>query len=279
MTAPAKSTPAKSTPAPAVPIKETAKSGTDNRIPTALSTNSILADFCKQYLNVVDEIAKYNADVLSEKDSEWTAAKVMEKARAFASPTDANEKPKPEIKKLVDDFEKAAVALSNARKAVIEATSKELGITLSATSERNPELEAPLKEKRKLANEIGNQLGMIAKMTTDASASDSVTEFLSKNPLPAVGRDQVRTFGNDGKSTPKYRVTVTVTDIDGAVKVQEDGFTKTALALTKLYERGKAPKSDDLRAAWEKAGNTSENTVQPTVEFDDNKLHFVIKKK
>lgn len=285
MTTPTKSTATKSAtppakPAPAPVDKVADKPVGEQRIPETLSSNSILADFCKQYLSVFDEIANYNKEVLAERDSEWTAAKVMEKARELGRPTDANVKPKENVKNALEKFESLVTELAKARKAVLDVTSGELGITLSATAERNPELEAPLKEKRKLAVEIGTQLGMIAKMTTDENASSAVEEFLGKNPLPAIGRDQARTFGGDGgKSTPKYRVTVVVTDKDGNEKVKEDGFTKTALALTKLYERGKAPKSDTLREVWEKAGNTSEKTVQSPVTFEDNNLHYTITKK
>jgi hypothetical protein len=250
----------------------------DKRIPATLSRNSILADFCRQYLSVFDEISSYNSEVLAEKDSEWTAGKVMEKARDFASPENPADV-KENIKAVWEEFERAAAEHAKARKAVLEATSKELGITLSATTERNPEIEGPMKERRKLAIEIGTQLGTIAKMTTDEKASAAVTEFLAGNPLPAIGRDQTRTFGSDEKSTPKYRVHVTVSDKDGNVKVSEAGFTKAALALTKLYERGKAPKSDTLRDAWEKAGNSADKTVTNPVEFDDNELHYVITKK
>jgi len=282
MTAPAK-TNEKSTPATSnVPAaKATEKKGPDTRIPNLLSKNSILGDFCQRYIDVFDEITEYNKEVLAERDSEWNAGKVLEKARELARPTDKNVAPNDEIKSAIEAYENAVNALAQARKSVLDRTSKELGITLSATADRNPEIEAPLKEKRKVAIEIGTQLSMIAKMTSDENASEAVTTFLSENALPAIGRDQTRTFGNDGKSTPKYRVHVKVTK-DGQEVVSEDGFTKAALALTKPvlgYERGKAPKSDVLREVWEKAGNTGEKTVAPTVEFDDNGLHFVITKK
>jgi hypothetical protein len=253
------------------PVKET-------RIPTALAKNSILADFCRQYLNVVDEIAEYNKEVLAERDSEWNASKVLEKARSLGRPEDGSDG-NADIKTALENYESAVTALALARRSVLDVTSGVLGINLSAVSERNPETEGPLKDKRKLANEIGTQLSMIAKMTTDERASSSVNEFLEANPLPAVGRDQARTFGGDEKATPKYRVNVVVTNKDGQTVVSEAGFTKAALALTKHYERGQAPKSDALRSAWEKAGNTSDNTVVNPVEFDDNELHFTISKK
>jgi len=290
MTAPAaKTTPAKATSSKAVAedttseatATENGEATEKNRIPNLLANNSILGEFCKKYLGIFDEIAEYNKAVLAEKDSEWNANKVMEKAREFSRPTDKNTKPNADVKKLLDAYENLINETARARKAVLDATSKELGITLSATADRNPEMEAPLKEKRKVAIEIGTQLSMIAKMTSDENASSAVTEFLASNPLPAIGRDQTRSFGDDGKSTPKYRVKVEVSK-DGNVLLSEDGFTKAALALTKPvfgYERGKAPKSDSLRGAWEKAGNTPEKTVQDTVEFEDNGLHFKITKK
>jgi hypothetical protein len=251
------------------------------RVPEVLSANPILADFCKRYLDVLDEIQEYNKEVLAEKDSEWNAAKVLGKAKEFASPDDAS-KVKPEIKKVYDAYEKLLTEVANARKAVLDATSKELGVNLSAVADRDPATEAPLKEKRKFAVEIGSQLATIAKMTTDEAATSAVNSFLNDNPLPAVGRDQTRSFTSDGSgSTPKFRVNVTVSK-DGEVILSESGFTKAALALTKPafgYERGKSLKADDLRNAWIKAGNTAEKTVQDKVEFNDNNLHFVITKK
>lgn len=253
----------------------------DERIPSALSRNSILSDFCSRYLAVVDEIASYNKEVLASKDSEWNGPKVIEKARELGRPTDANVKANDGIASALDEWERLITQTAHARKAVLDLTSKELGITLSATQDRNPELEAPMKERRKLADEIGKQLGNIAKMTTDEKASDAVEKFLEANGLPAIGRDQVKSFGENEKATPKYRVNVTVSK-DGTELLSESGFTKTALKLTQAvfgYERGKAPKQDDLRKAWEAAGNTPETTTVNPVEFDDNQLHFVITKK
>lgn len=251
---------------------------TDPRIPQILSEQSILADFCKQYLNVADEIAAYNKEVLAEKSSDWTPVKVILKAREFASPEDANAETNEDIKKALDVWEELVRQAQLARKAVLDLTSKELGITLSATSERSAETEAPLKDRRKFANEIGTQLQMISKLATNSEASAAVAHFLSENPLPVVGRDQVRTFGSEEKSTPKYRVTVSVSR-DGSELFREDGFTKTALKLVKYYERGQAPKADFLRSAWESVGNNGETTVQPVVEFEHEGLNFTITKK
>lgn len=250
-----------------------------NRIPETLADNPILSEFCKRYLDVLDEIAKYNEEVLAEKDAEWNPSKVLEKSKELANPTDANVPANADIKAARDEWEKIVGQAALARKKVIETTAKALGITLTVTTERDAETEEGLKQKRKLAVAIGTQLSTIAEMTTDKDASAAVTTFFEKNPLPAIGRDQVRSFGSDGKSTPKYRVHITVSDKDGNVKVSEDGFTKTALALPKYYERGKALKSETLRKAWEAAGNTPEKTLVDPVEFDDNDLHFVIKKK
>lgn len=272
MTAPA-TTKKTSTPAKDVEVKS------EERIPEGLLANSILADFCRQYLSVVDLVTNYNDQVLAAKSSDWNATKVLEKAREFANPSDKNVPPNELIKEALKTWSDTVDMMNRARRAVLDVTAKELGITLSATAERNSETEAPLKEKRKIANEIGNQLTTIAKMTSDASASSLVTAFLNANPLPVVGRDQARTFGESEKTTPKYRVNVQVIDQDGNVRVNEAGFTKAALALTKLYERGTSPKSEVLRKAWETAGNTPETTVVDPVEFDDNNLHFVISKK
>lgn len=300
MATPAKTTPAKATPksesvdttvdtTPAVnnynPTTPEVSSSDSNeapkkpRISEVLSNHAILADFARQYLSVFDEIAKYNEAILAEKNSEWNSTKVFAKARELGNPTDANAKADDNVKSALDKYEEALTAYNKARKDVIDVTSKSLGITLSVGAERNLETEAPLKEKHKFAVAIGTQLSTIAEMLTDAKISEAVTTFLSENPLPAVGRDQVRSFSTNEKSTPKYRVNVVVKDKDGNVKVDEAGFTKASFALTKFYERGKALKSEDLRNAWEKAGNTPDKTVTNPVEFTDNDLHFVITKK
>lgn len=251
----------------------------DSRIVTDLKKNSILVDFCRQYLTVVDKITDYNKEVLAERDADWTPAKILEKARELARPTDKDTKPNEDVKAAIENYEKLVNEFNLARRAVLETTATAIGITLSATAERSPEAEAPLKEQRKLANEIGTQLKFMVDMLNDGNLSTKIEEFLKANPLPAVGRDQARTFGSEEKATPKYRVHVQVTDKDGNIVVSADGFTKAALALTKSYERGKSPKSDVLRAAWEKAGNTPEKTVTSPVEFDDNELHYMIIKK
>lgn len=249
-----------------------------NRIPNVLLENPILAEFCNQYLKTVDEILDYNKQVLAEKSAEWNAHKVMEKAREFARPTDKSE-PDNDVLEAIKKYEAAQDAYNLARRSVLDVTSKKLGITLSATADRNPELEAPLKEKRKTAHVIGTQLKIMADMTSNAEASKAVASFLSDFELPMIGRDQTHSFGDAGKSTPKYRVTVVVTDKDGKEVLSEDGFSKTAMALTKFYERGKALKADVLREVWEKAGNSPEETKTNPVEFEDNDLHFTITKK
>lgn len=253
------------------------------RIPELLSGNPIFNNFCERYLATLDKIAEYNKEVFAEKDAEWNPTKVIGKAREFASPDDAT-KVKPEIKKALDAWETAVAEAMKLRKTVLDVTSKELGITLSNTSERNPETEAPLKEERKIAHTIGDQLNTMGSISNDINFNAAVALFLTDNPLPQVGRDQVSTFGESAKATPKYRVKVTVKNKDGEEVVSEDGFTKASHALTKLpaaiaYERGKALKSDDLRTAWEKAGNNAEKTVTPVVEFTDNGLLYTLTKK
>ncbi len=254
----------------------------ESRTPKLLEENTILGSFCQRYLDILDEIAAYNKAVLAERDDEWSPAKLVEQARKFASPDDAKNI-KPEIKNALDKWESLISEATKAKKLLLEATANELGIKLTNTAERDQNVEAPLKEKRKIAFTIGSQLSQIAEMTNDPEASNAVLTFLSNNPLPVIGRDQVRAFGNEsGGSTPKYRVTITITNKDGQVLLTEDGFTKTAAALSKPvfnYERGKSPKSDVLRAAWEKAGNSPEKTTVNPVEFDDNDLHYVISKK
>lgn len=273
MTAP--TTAAKANKTAAKPVNEESQP----RIPELLSESSILGDICKKYLEIFDEITKYNKDVLAEKDATWTPAKVIEKARELGNPTDANVKPNADIKSAIDDWENLITQVSQARKKVIELASKELGITLSATAERDPNVEAPLKEKRTVAIEIGKQLSTIASMISDEKSSAAVKDFLAANPMPAVGREQSHSFGESSSATPKYRVRVVITR-NGEEVLNEDGFTKASLAMTKLYERGKAPKADTLREAWEKAGNSQKNPYAvPVVEFDDNGLHFKLTKK
>lgn len=287
MTAPNAAKPAKSTPAKSTPekdetavVSETVKPETvENRIPEFLQGEAILAEFCKRYLGIHDEIAEYNKAVLAEKTAEWTGAKVIEKAKQLANPEDASTADK-EIKAVVDEWEKVITALNLARKNVIDVTAKKLGITLSSTAERDPNIEGPLKERRKIAHTIGSQLSQIAEMTNNANASTAVVEFLSKNPLPMVGRDQTHVFNaSESTNTPKYRVIVKVTKDDEEL-LTENGFTKAALALTNSkfgYDRGKAPKADNLREVWERALKNDANATETS--FSDNGLTFTITKK
>lgn len=263
-------------------VKEVEEVTGDSRIPEILSAQSIMEDFAKRYLSIADEIAEYNKAVLAEKSSEWNASKVLDKSKELASPTDANVPANTEIKAARDAWEKLVGEAALARKVVIDVTAKALGINLAAVADRDLTVEGPLKDRRKMAYTIGEQLNMISGLTTDPLAKDAVIEFLLKNPLPSVGRDQARSFGGDSeKSTPKYRVHVKITKGEQEL-LSEDGFTKSAAALTKPvfgYPRGEAPKSDKLRAAWEAVGNTAETTVQSVVEFDDNGLHYTLTKR
>ena len=254
----------------------------DVRISEVVYQNPILVDFFRQYLSVVDEIDGYNKEVLAEKDSEWPTVKILERARELGTPADANVKPDVDIKNALTEWENLVTKVNLAKRKVLELTAKNIGITLTATAERNPEVEAPMKERRSLAVAIGSQLEMMVKMLHDEDLKTAIVDFLKNNDLPAIGRDQVRTFGTDEKATPKYRVTVAVVNKDGEELLSADGFTKAALALTKStfgYERGKAPKSEDLRNAWEKAGNSGDKTVANPVVFEDNNLTFTITKK
>jgi hypothetical protein len=260
-----------------VKVEETPK----NRIPEYLANNPIFAEFCKRYLETFDDISKYNKSVLASKDSQWTTTKILEKAREMARPTEAGKEPNKNVLKALEDFERLINEMNVARRAVVDAASKELGISTVVTDARDPEKEAPLKEARKTAVELGKQLNLIADMTQDKKSSDEITKFLTDFPLPAIGRDQVHTFGGDTKATPKYRLSIKVAKGD-EVLMEGEGITKTALALSNPkfgYERGKSLSADELRKAWESAGNSSENTVQPTVEFTDNGLTFTLTKK
>jgi hypothetical protein len=277
--------------APSTTKKSTAPKATDKvadapvaveekaRISPILSQNPILVQLCEQFLGVKDEITAYNKEVLAESDSEWNVPKVLVKARELGNPTDANVPANEEIKTALAEWEKLVNAVNLAKRNVVERTAKELGITLSATAERNPELEAPMRDRRGMAVEIAKNLELMQKMVQDPTAKKALADFLKNNELPAIGRDQSRKFGEDEKSTPKYRVTVVVTDKDGKELINEAGFTKASQALPKYYERGKSPKSEDLRNAWEKAGNNAEKTVVNPVVFEDNEMTFTITKK
>jgi hypothetical protein len=266
-------------------VKETEITETEevkSRIPSSLDDNPILVDFCNRYLEVADEIAKYNEEVLKKSDNEWTRPKLLEEAKKLGRPDDMKNS-NPTILEALKQYENAVEQLSIVRDSLYGTVANELGITLSATTgERDPEKEAPLKEKRKLAVSLGSTLNMMAEMSSDKDTTHAVTEFLVTNPLPIVGREQSRSFsGEDNKPTPRYRVKVTVSK-DGNVLGEYDGFTKTALALsapTFNYPRGESPKADKFRQAWEAAGNTTCNTVKSTVEFEDNGLHYILTQK
>lgn len=252
---------------------------TENRIPEILNV-PILSGFCNQYLTVLDEVAEYNKLVTAADNAEWTPGKILAKSREFARPADNDVTPDTEILAALENWEKLVSEVAAARTALLNTTAEKLGIQLSAVVERNTETESELKEKRKVAVEIGTQLSMFAKMINDEEASKAVLSFLAANPLPSVGRNQSRSFTDAGASTPKYRVTVEVSK-DDKVLFTADGFTKASLALPKLnvYPRGESPKREDFQKVWEAAGNSPEKTVKDTVEFEDHGLHFKIVKK
>ncbi len=266
-----------------VPITETATETTEapaNRIPDSLKDQTILIGFMQQLLQIFDELSTYNSKVLAERNSEWNATKVLAEARKLVSSEDP-EKVNQEVKTALDKMESLVTELSKARADVVSITSGILGINLSAVADRDHEYEVKLKEKRAMAVTIGKTLKQIAEMTTDPTAGEAVGKFLEDYKLPGVGRDQAHSFTATGASTPKYRVTVEVKKGDETL-LTEDGFTKTAALLSKPvfgYDRGKSLKSDDLRAAWEKSGNSPEKTVVNPVEFEDNGLTFIITKK
>lgn len=248
-----------------------------------LSSNPILADFTKKYLDIYNKISEYNAEVLAAKDSEWNVVKVMAKATEFAKPAPGSGiKPNDDIASLMKTYEQLLIDVARAKKAVVDATAKELGITLSATSDRDPVREETLKEERSVGVVLGKRLNDISEMFSDKEMSAAIAEFLVKNPLPAVGRQSSHSFsGADAKASPKYRVKVEV--FKGDEKLEEfDSFSKAGVSLSNPkfgYERGKSLKADAFREAWEAAGNNSEKTVQSVVKFEDNGLTYVLTKK
>lgn len=251
------------------------------RIPDVLAGNTIFNEFCGRYLAVFDEITQYNKEIAAEKDSEWTTTKVLSKARELGNNDDANKIDK-DVQAALAEFDKAADVLAKMKRAVIETTAKKLGINLSSVAERDKSKEAPLKEKRSFGINIGTKMSEIAQMTNDKDASEAIQGFFKKFPMPAIGRDSARTFGEGGKATPKYRVLVSVKNSDGEVLMDEEkGFTKAAAKLQQPvfgYDKENRPKADKLREAWEKAGNSPEKTVTNPVVFEDNNLTFEIRK-
>lgn len=254
----------------------------ETRIPEQLTANNLLAEFCRMYLATADEIAAYNKEVLQERTDGWTNAKVLEKAKSLGNPDDANVEPNEEIAHYLNAYEEALTKFNFARKELLNVTADHLGITLTATNERDAAVEAPLKEKRNQATQIALQLGNIANMTNDTVTKEAVKEFLESCPLPMVGRDQVRNFNSETTTIPRYRVDVIVTK-DGVELLNTQGFSKAAQALSNSkfgYERGKSLDADTLRQAWEKAGNSANNPYAvPVVEFKDNGLDFKISKR
>jgi hypothetical protein len=252
-------------------------------IPVYLNDNKMLLEFCNRYLAGAVEIADYNTSVLKKTDNEWTQSKILAKAKELGRPEDASIEPNAAIREALVKYENIVEEFAVIKKALLETTATELGISLSnAGAERNMETETALKEKRKLTLTIATTLKTMAEMSMDSQLKDAITEFLENNPLPVVGREQVSTFvGNDAKPTPRYRVKVEVIK-DGHVVLTEDGFTKAALALGKPifgYPKNGSPNAHKLREVWEAAGNATGNTVKPVVEFEDNGLHFILTQK
>ncbi len=249
------------------------------RVPAELRDSPIFLEFVNRYIAIFDELTEYNAKVLAEKNSEWNGSKLLAKAKTLGNPDEGEANAK--IKTALDEFERLSSELSKARQNLISITAAEIGVSLSAVADRDPELETELKEKRKMALNIGTKLNGIAEMMDSSpNIKNAIISFFSEYPLPFIGREGASKTSSDGTTgTPRYRVTVTVTDSDGNVKVEERGFTKAALALPKYYESGaERPTAETLRKAWESAGNNPTATVQETVTFEDNNLTFTIKK-
>lgn len=250
----------------------------DTRIPTALRAG-ILGGFAATYLQVVDEIAEYNKQVLAEKNSEWNAAKVLTKSEEFARPTDGSEANK-DILEAREAWEELVTQVNLARRELIEKTSAVLGISLGAIADRDAAAEERLKEDRKKAVAIASNLETMSKMMA-GDDSDVIKTFLENNSLPQVGRDGSKTFGSDTPTTTKWRVTVEVKKGD-TVLGTFDGFTKAGLAMTKPefgYARGEALTSEQMREVWESKNKDKDNITEPVVEFTHNDLHFTITKK
>ncbi len=248
--------------------------------PEAFAENPLVLSIAQKYKGIVNEISEYNKKVLAEKDSEWNASKLLKKALEMASPEDANDINE-NVKTAHAEFERIAAEYANARQNLISVTANELGVSLSTVAEQRDEAaEAPLKEKRATAVTIVKQLQAMTEVYNDDNFKNAVATFLSNNGLPAIGRDQVRSFNESGTAgTPKYRVSITITNKDGEVLMDGEGFSKTAIALSKPvfgYERGKKPSSDTLRETWEKLGgpNSSED-----ISFEDNELTYTVHKK
>lgn len=241
-----------------------------DRIPKLLSEQAIFLEFLSKYLEGYDEVSEYNTRVLGNKDSEWNSYKILEEARKLARPTSGEANAN--VKDALTVWENLVNEMNRAKQNVIQATAKELGIEYSAGSERDPEVEVALKEKRKTAINIGEQLTKIADMSMDKNLKEEIVSFLKTYEMPAVGRNQTHSFEVDGSAkTPKYRIKVTVSRNDEVV-LEADGITKLVQSLPKFYERGKSPKADVFRKAWESAGNNIDETKTPTVSFKDDSV-------
>jgi hypothetical protein len=249
----------------------------ENRVPEVLTSQAIFVEFLGKILEAYDEISKYNEKVLGNKDSEWTSYKILDKARELGRPEKGE--PNASVKEALSAWEALVTEVNKAKQNVIQVTAKELGIDFAAGNERDEAIEAPLKEKRKVAINIGEQLKAIAGLSADPEVTTALQGFLEKYEMPAVGSNRTHSFAADGNATaPKYRVKVSVSKEDELL-FEADGFTKAALGLPKYYERGQAPGAAKLREAWEKAGNSIQETKVNPVEFVDNGLTFTITKK
>lgn len=249
-----------------------------------LNANPILIDFCNKYTATYNEIKEYNDSVLAAKNAEWTPAKVLAKAKEYGKPEEGV-KGIEEITDLYDLYLGALEDFNDARKKLLDRTAQELGISLTATSEKDPVKEEKLKEDRKIAVVLGEQLSTIAKMISDENISAAVTKFLLTYPLPSVGREQAHSFGvsadGEKRATPKYRLNIKVYK-DGTEILNADGITNAKLKLTQPvfgYDRGKAPSADKLRDMWESTGNSPDKTVHNSVEVEDNGLKYVLTKR
>jgi hypothetical protein len=245
----------------------------DERIPEVLRSEMIISAMLTNYLRYTDEIAQYNADVLKRTDGEWTPNKLLAKAKEWARPIQGD--PDSDALAVVQALEKAQSTLNAARQQVVKFTADKMGVSLSNVTERDSEREVPLKQNRIKAVEISKQMDAFRQNVEDTDAGSALGQFLKDFPVPQVGREGKFDPTDTATGAPKYRVRVEVFRGDERL-LSENGFTKTALALPKYHARGQAPKSDKLREVWEAAGNTSDNVVQPVVQWENAGLRYVI---
>lgn len=218
--------------------------------------NPVVLATAQTLLNYYDEIVEFNDKYVTEEEPEGeynTSWKQINWAKALADEPseDADPEQVKEARKLVKAMDNAQSALTKARQNAANFAADSLGV-----SRVDEKPEVPKAEKERLQRDVRGPAVELAKNAQnlaegirmlDSAQADAVTNFLSKYPIPAVGRKGSLDVTSKESQAPRYRVDVVARDAEGNVLWETQGFTKAAA-------KKNTPNADAFREVFERNG-------------------------